>query len=385
MSTVDGYCDAAFAAVRAAFEENLASRGELGASLCVRVGGREVVDLWGGHRDRAGRRPWQRDTLVNAWSVGKGVLAILALALAERGRLDLDAPVAVRWPEFAAAGKGDLTLRTLMSHRAGLPAIRPLLPVGGWQDWDLVAGALAAQEPWWEPGSAHGYHVNAYGFLVGEVVRRATGDSPGAALHKELAGPRAADFWWGLPEGQHHRVAEVHVPNVLLTRPEDFARAFPPTGDADHDTMIWHAYFNPPGVCGVGVMDTPAWLRAQVPSTNGHATARGVARLYGSLLGRGAVVGRELLAEATRVHSDGEDRVLGRASRFGLGFQLATDERPLGRSPAAFGHYGHGGLLGMADPEAGVAFGFLTSRPGQRWQTPRTQALLDAVYDSLGG
>ncbi len=389
MLPIDGHCDSAFAAVREAFANNFEQHGELGAAVCVHVDGRAVVDLWGGHRDRAQRHPWQRDTLVNAWSLGKGVLAMLVLSLVERGRLALDEPVRVRWPAFAAGGKQDVTLRTLLAHRAGLPSVRPRLAEDAWQDWHVMCDALAAQEPWWEPGSAHGYHVNSWGFLVGELVRRAAGCSPGQALREILGAPLDADFFWGLPPEHDARVAEVDVPDVVLRGPEQWAQAFPPSGDAEHDTMIWHAYFNPPGLSGLGVMGSEPWLRAQVPSTNGQATARGVARLFDALL-RGAAdgtrfVGPGLLREATAVHSDGEDRVLARPSRFGLGFQLPIPERKLGPNAEAFGHYGYGGLLGMADPAAGVAFAFLTSRPGDRWQTPRTGALLEAVYGALAG
>jgi CubicO group peptidase (beta-lactamase class C family) len=388
MPGIEGLCDPAFASVRDALANNFEEHDELGAAVCVHVDGRAVVDLWGGHRDLARQRPWQRGTLVNAWSVGKGVLAMLSLTLVERGLLVLDEPLRVRWPEFAAAGKQDVTLRTLLCHGAGLPAVRRRLPDEIWQDWPGVCAALAAQEPWWEPGAAHGYHVGTWGFLVGELVRRATGRSPGQALRRILGEPLDADFFWGLPEIHHHRVAEVDAPNVVLTEPEQWARAFPPTGDAERDTMIWHAYFNPPGLSGLGLMGSQAWLRAEVPSTNGQATARGVARLYDGLLCGGPdgapLIGPGLLREATRIHADGEDRILGRPSRFGLGFQLPMPERKLGPSDAAFGHYGYGGLLGMADPASGVAFAFLSSRPGQRWQTPRTRALLDAVYTALG-
>ena len=388
MSIIAGECDPAFGAVRSAFSENFSERDESGASLCILVGGRCVVDLWGGHRDSGKTRPWESDTLVNAWSVGKGILALLALTLVERGRLSLDAPVHTLWPEFAAAGKGGITLRTLLSHRAGLPSVRKRLPDEAWQDWAAMCDAYAEQEPWWEPDRDHGYHVNSYGFLVGELVRRSTGLSPGAALQETLAGPLDADFYWGVPGSEHARVAHVDFPNRILRGPEEWALAFPATGDAEHDTMIWHAYFNPPGLSGTGAMGTPEWLRAEVPSTNGQATARGVARLYDAILRPSPLgpppVGAELLAEATRIHSDGDDRVLGRPSRFGLGFQLPSPTRPLGPNDAAFGHYGYGGLLGLADPEADVAFAFLTARPGDRWRTPRTQALLDALYGALG-
>jgi len=388
LTPLQGLCDPAFHPVRDALAECFAERGERGAAVCVHLGGRTVVDLWGGHRDRARRRAWERDTLVNAWSVGKGVLSMLALSLVETGRLALDRPAIALWPAFAAGGKGGITLRTLLCHGAGLPSVRRRLPEDAWQSWDAMTGALAEQTPWWEPGTAHGYHVNTFGFLVGELVRRATGLSPGEALQRILAGPLGAEFHWGLPRHLRARAAEVDAPEVAPREPSQWARAFPPSGDAERDTMVWHAYFNPPGASGMGVMGSDAWLRAQVPSTNGQATARGVARLYDALL-RGDAAGRRpvgagLLAEATRVHADGEDRVLGRPSRFGLGFQLASPTRPLGPNPTAFGHFGNGGLLGLADPEADLAFAFLTARPGARWQEPRTRALLEAVYGCLG-
>jgi CubicO group peptidase (beta-lactamase class C family) len=384
---IEGDCDERFARVREAFAANFADQDEIGAAVCVRVGGRCVVDLWGGHADAARERPWRRDTLVNAYSVGKGVLAVLVLALVERGLLELDAPVAERWPAFAAGGKGGVTLRSLLSHRAGLPALRERLPEDAIYDWERMARALGAEAPWWAPGQGHGYHVNTLGFLVGEVVRRATGLDVGAALTRFVTGPAGADFHYGLPRAQHGRVARFLGPKGRFTEEWQWARVFPPTGDPIRDRMVWHAYFNPSGFSGFGVVNTARWRRAVIPSTNGHCTARSVAGLYAAFLrggpGGGGWAGPSLRAEATRIHSDGDDRVLGRPSRFGLGFQLAQPTRPLGPNPGAFGHYGYGGSLGFADPDTGVAFGYLMNRPGERWQTPRTQRLIDAVYDCL--
>jgi CubicO group peptidase (beta-lactamase class C family) len=388
---VDGHCDARFEAVRDALAGNFREHDERGAAVSVRVDGRSVVDLWGGHRDLAGRSPWQRDTLVNVYSVGKGILAALALGLVERGIVDLDRPVAELWPEFGVEGKQDVCLRTLLAHRAGLPAVRRRLPEGSMYDWSLMCRELAAQPPYWEPGSAHGYHVNTFGYLVGELLRRATGLDVGSALHRYLGGPLRADFFWGLPPQHHVRVADVHMIDVKLRGPEQWAMAFPPTGDDEHDSMVWHCYFNPDGISGLGVVNSDAWRTAQIPSTNGQGTARAVSAIYAALLpGPSAAlpagerwIGDELQAEAVRIHSDGEDRVLGRPSRFGLGFQLAQPGRPLGPNREAFGHFGHGGSLGFADPVARVAFCFLTSRPGQRWQTTRAERLVDAVYESL--
>ncbi|MBW2385654.1 MAG: beta-lactamase family protein [Deltaproteobacteria bacterium] len=385
---IDGDCDPRFSAVREAFAANFADQDEIGAGVCVIVNGRKVVDLWGGHQDAARTHAWQHDTLVNAYSVGKGVAAMLLLASVEAGEIDLDAPVARWWPEFAAQGKGEVTVRQLASHQAGLPAVRKRLPEDAWLDWDTMCSALADQRPYWEPGTDHGYHTNTFGFLIGELIRRATGVPIGDLLAGVMAEIAVDGFFYGLPLSQHHRVAEVVAPQVKLTTPEEWAVAFPATGDEEHDYMVWHCYFNPSGLSGIGSVNTAPWRSAVIPSTNGHATARAVAALYDSLLGRAPSgrpwPGTALLREATSIQADGLDRVLGRPSRFGIGFQLATPERPLGRSAASFGHFGYGGALGFADPEAGVAFGYLMNRPGERWQTPRTQRLVDAVYGSLG-
>lgn len=380
--SIGGACDARFAGVRDAFARNFAEHEEVGAAVCIRLHGRPVVDLFGGHTDETRTRPWQADTLVNAYSVGKGVTAFLTLRLVARGLLELDAPVARHWPEFAVAGKGGITLRHLLTHQAGLPGVREPLPEGAVLDWDRMCGALAAQAPYWVPGERHGYHVNSYGFLVGELVRRATGQRVGTALREDLCGPLGADFFIGLPEAEHGRVATMGDHGIVPRERAQWEQIFPATGDEGHDRMVWHAYFNPPDLSGIGRVNSAAWRSAEVPSSNGHATARGVATLYDAML-RDAELPAELRDEACRIASDGDDAVLARPSRFGLGFQLTQPSRPLGPNAGAFGHYGYGGSLGFADPEAGVAFGYLMNRPGQRWQTPRTQNLIDAFYAAL--
>jgi CubicO group peptidase (beta-lactamase class C family) len=384
---VAGHCDARFAALRDAFAANFRELDEVGAGLCVQIGGNCVVDLWGGHRDAARTQPWTEDTLVNAYSVGKAFVAMLVLALIERGEIALDRPVAERWPEFAASGKGAITVRTLLAHGAGLPAVRERLPDDALYDWDRMCAALARQAPYWDPGTAHGYHVNTYGFLVGELVRRLTRCGVGEALAKIVTGPAGADFHYGLDPRDHARVAEVVSPLPALREEAQWALAFPPTGDPERDRMVWHAYFNPNGISGFGTVNTPAWRNAAIPSTNGHGTARAVATLYAAFLRGGPRAspwaGDELRHEATAIQVDGDDRVTGRASRFGLGFQLAQPSRPIGASPRAFGHFGYGGSLGFADPDAGIAFGYLMNRPGERWHNPRTERLVDALYQCL--
>jgi CubicO group peptidase (beta-lactamase class C family) len=345
----------------------------------VIVQGRSVADLWGGFADLEDTRPWRRDTLVNAFSAGKGVVAMLALACVAAGEIALDAPAAKLWPELAAAGKERLTLRMLLAHRAGLPAVRRPLLEGAMYDWAQMCGALAEQRPYWEPGADHGYHVNTWGFLVGELLRRASGEPIARLLAQRLSDALGADFRLGVPASEQPRVATVALAAPSAASAAQRDAAFPPTGDAERDAMIRNAYFNPPGLSGFGTVNTRAWQEAVIPSTNAHTNARALARAYAWFLGQSAA----LRAEATTTHAEGEDRVLGRASRFGLGFQLPRATRSLGPSPHAFGHFGHGGSLGLADPDAGLAFAYVTSRPGARFRSPRTDRLLATIYASL--
>jgi CubicO group peptidase (beta-lactamase class C family) len=380
---IEGTCDPRFAAVRAAFAGNFEKHGEIGAAVTVAIDGRVVADLWGGHAEAAGRTAWRRDTLVNVFSVGKAVTALCALALVHRGRLDLDAPVCRYWPEFAAGGKDAVTVRQLLCHRAGLPSVRAPLPDDAMFRWETMSAALAGQEPWWPPGTRHGYHVNTFGFLVGEVVRRVSGRTLGTFLREEIASPLGADFHIGLAPQEDARVAEFFWPSEM-----DPSAQVLPAVLTDQQQMIRNTYVNPPGLSGHGVVNTSAWRRAEIPSTNGHATARGVARVYAALAAGGTLegielVGRATLAEAVTEHANGPDAVLGRDSRFGLGFQLPQPERPLGPNPGAFGHFGAGGALGFADPEAGVAFGYVMNRMGPRWQNPTNRSLMQALYSCL--
>lgn len=378
---IEGTCDPRFEAVRDAFACNFAEHGEVGGAVCISVDGRVVVDLWGGHADLARTQPWTGDTLVNVYSVGKALVALLIARLVGDGTIDVDVPVAAVWPAFAQAGKADLPLRQLLSHQAGLPAIRRRLPRGAMFDWQLMTDVLAEEEPWWEPGTSHGYHPNTFGFLVGEVVRRVTGTSAGRLLRDEVAGPLGADVHLGLPSSEDHRVAEfgwVHDPP-----PEE-----DPPGLTGDRLMRYNAYFNPSGLSGAGVVNTRAWRAAEIPSTNTHATARGVARVFTALAAGGALDGVQVvdtaaLDAAVVEQVCGHDRILDRPSRFGLGFQLAQPERPLGPNPDAFGHFGAGGSLGFCDPISGVGFGYVMNQLGPRWQNPRNQALVDSLYACL--
>jgi CubicO group peptidase (beta-lactamase class C family) len=384
-----GHCATGFEGVRAALAEILASGVEVGVALAVHVGRDAVIDLWGGHTDAARTAPWRRDTIVNLYSVGKGVTAVCVLRLVEAGLLDLDAPVARYWPEFAQAGKAEILVRHLLTHQAALPAIARPLPPDAWRHWDVMTAALAAQAPWWEPGTAHGYHVNTQGFLLGEVLRRVTGKTLGAYLRETLAGPAGLDFVVGFGPALDARCADV-LPAPPSPETEALRRmlAVDPATLDGLGLMRVNAYRNPASLSGTDVVNTRAWRAAEVPSTNGHGNARGVARLYSALAGDGTVDGVRVLSPGTvaralaeQVH--GHDLVLERPTRFGLGFQLTMAERPLGPSPRAFGHFGAGGSLGFADPDARVAFAYAMNRGRGGWQHRHVRHLVDLVYSAL--
>lgn len=370
---VQGRCEPRYAAVREAFEANFRERGEVGAAVCVIVRGRVVVDLVGGHTDAARTVEWRPDTLVDLYSVGKAFVAMLALQSVARGAIALDDPLASAWPEFGFGGKSKATVRHALCHRAGVPAIRERLSDDDLFDWERMTAALAATEAWWAPGTRHAYHTNTYGHLVGEVVRRTTGRMPGERL-REVAHECDADLWCGLPDGEMARCAD-----VLWDPPagRDRIDPWPLEGEA---RMIALGYFNPPGYSSVGIANDARWRRAQVPSTNTHGTATGIARLYAALLEPGRLLPPDLLAEATRIQSEGPCPVLGEEVSFGLGFTPTTARRPLGPNRGAFGHYGTGGSLGFADPVAGMTFGYAMNHVVPRWQSSRNRALVDALY-----
>ncbi|MFC9389757.1 serine hydrolase domain-containing protein [Streptomyces venezuelae] len=383
-TAVHGTCAPRFTAVREAFEANFRGRDELGAAVSVQVHGETVVDLWGGWADAARTRPWERDTVVNVWSTTKGVTALCAHLLADRGLLDLDAPVAAYWPEFAAAGKEALPVRHLLSHRAGLCGLREPLSLAEFYDWELTTARLAATEPWWEPGTRSGYHALTYGFLVGAVVRRVAGRLPGAFLREEITGPLGIDFSIGLPEKEAGRAAELVHPRT--SAPGEQAAVF-----AQLEPAAQAALANP--LVGVAEANSPEWRAAELPAANGHGTARAVAQLYGIYAGRGLSDGRRILSEAAverarEGQGAGRDLVLGagfaHATECGLGLWLSGPNASYGPNPRAFGHDGFGGSCGLADPEAGVSLGYVMNRMGPRIaDDPRKTALVEAVYASL--
>jgi CubicO group peptidase (beta-lactamase class C family) len=312
--------------------------------------------------------------------------ALCVLMLVERDKVDLEAPLSRYWPEFGVHGKGEVTVGELLAQRAGVPAVRELLPADAMYDWQLMTSALAAEEPWWEPGTTHGYHANTFGFLTGEIVRRISGDSIGTFFRRQVADKLDADFHFGIGSNDDARAAEYLFGDESPEAAAEGQRLV--EGDEDRRFLLSRVYFNPPGLSGLGTVNTREWRAAEIPSANGHATARAVARIYSALACGGAVGGVRLLAgdtidKAIAEVSAGTDFVLGRPSRFWLGFQLTQPERPLGPNPRSFGHFGAGGSLGFADPDARVSFGYTMNRPGPRWQNPRNRALIGALYASL--
>jgi CubicO group peptidase (beta-lactamase class C family) len=382
---VEGTCDPKFNRVKDAFTENFEKRAEVGAAASVMLDGKSVVDIWAGHADKAKTRPWTRDTLVNVYSTTKGVTAICAHRLVDKGLLDIDAPVAKYWPEFAKAGKDKLPVRYLLSHRAGLPAVSKILDGNALFSWDTMATALAEQEPWWEPGTAHGYHAVTFGWLVGEVIRRITGKTPGVYLRDELAGPLDLDFHIGLEAKNDARTADMlAAPPPGPGEPNIFAEAM-----KNPESVVAKAFMNPPLMGKPGLVNSREWRAAEIPAANGHGTARSLARLYGALARGGEldgfrVMSKDEVAKCSIEQSSGTDAVLTINTRFSQGFMMSQPGASLGPNPKSFGHPGAGGSLGYADPEAKIGFGYTMNKmQASLLIDPRATALIDAVYASL--
>ncbi|MGI5283195.1 serine hydrolase domain-containing protein [Nonomuraea polychroma] len=385
--TVQGTCDPGFSQVAEEFEANLASRGEVGASVCVIVDGEVVVDLWGG--EAAPGVPWQRDTIGHVWSCTKGATALCAHMLAARGELDLDAPVVRYWPEYGAQGKDATLVRHLLAHQAGLPALREPLPPGAFYDWKLMAERLAEEEPFWAPGTAHGYHALTFGYLVGEVVRRVSGRSLGTFFREEVAEPLGLEFWLGLPEEQEGRVAPTIAADPPQIPPTFYIRAF--TDPASIPALL---LAHEGGYMAPGESDSRQAHAAEFGAIGGITNARGLAGMYRPLsLGGGDLVSREQLQVMAFTAVAGGDTVLAVPTHFSLGFMKSVDNRYLPpadsegalMSATAFGHAGMGGSVGFCDPAARLAFGYTMNKQGPGLGiNPRGQAMVDATYRTLG-
>jgi CubicO group peptidase (beta-lactamase class C family) len=385
-ATVTGIVEPGFERVRTAFADNFAAGREVGAALCVHLGGRKVVDLCGGFFDREGGRPYGPDALQLVFSSTKGATAACANLLAQRGLLDLDAPVARYWPEFAQAAKEALPVRFLLSHQAGLPAIDRSLTPEEVQTWDPVIDALAAQAPFWEPGTAHGYHALTYGYLVGEVVRRVSGRSIGAFFADEVAGPLGLEFFVGLPEDLEHRVSPIVAAPVAGAAQEN---------PGYRSTLLARALNMGGAFRDPAWMNRPAWHAAEVPGGNGITNATSLSRLYAGLVG--TVEGgppeplftREQAERARTPLTFGADQVFASVGlpleqKIGLGFWRASPAAVFGGA-GSFGHAGAGGSYGFADPEAELAVGYVMNKMSDAVLVdPRARGIIEAVYGAIG-
>ncbi|MFI6810759.1 serine hydrolase domain-containing protein [Nonomuraea sp. NPDC050328] len=387
--TVEGTCEPRFTEVAEEFERNLRERGEVGASVCVIVDGETVVDLWGGSAVPPDR-PWRRDTVGHVWSCTKGATALCAHLLADRGELDLDAPVTRYWPEYGANGKEGTLVRHLLAHQSGLPVVRTPLPKGAFYDWKQMTETLAAEEPFWPPGTRHGYQGLLFGFLVGEVVRRVSGRSLGTFFREEIAEPLGLEFWLGLPEEHEGRVAPTIPADPSADLPAFYRTAF-----ADPASTAALLIGNDGGyLLTPGESDSRAAHAAEIGAVGAITNARGLAGLYRPLsLGGGGLVSAERLALMAPAVSAGTDAVLQVPTRFSLGFAKAVDNgylppadrEGIGYTETAFGHPGMGGSVGFCDPPARLAFGYTMNKQGPGLGiNPRGQALVDAVYRALG-
>jgi CubicO group peptidase (beta-lactamase class C family) len=396
---IEGTVAPGFEGVRDAFARNFAEHGEVGAGFSLVRDGATVVDLWGGVADVSTLSPYTEDTLQLVFSTTKGATAVLASLLAQRGELDVDAPVSEYWPEFAQAGKGDIPVRWLLCHKAGLPYVDRELSVEECLAWETPTKALAAMAPIWEPGSAHGYHAVTYGWLVGEVLRRITGRSVGRFFADEVAGPLGLDFWIGLPEDLQARVAP--LTNAGLNRQAPGMAAEAPGGEAQGMIEQLEALLGPGSLlikalggtsslalAGNGVFNQPEVRAAELPAANGVTNARSLAKMYAAVIGAvdgvGPLLTPEQIAAASTTQTSGGDRVLMMETTFGLGFMTSSPFSPYG-GPRAFGHAGAGGSVGFADPENGLGFGYVMNRMMTNLSgDPRTRGLVSAVYDAIG-
>jgi CubicO group peptidase (beta-lactamase class C family) len=377
-----GHVAPGFEPVARAFADNFELHGEVGAAVCAFVAGRPVVDLWGGLADRDRGSAWDERTMALIFSATKAATAICVHLLAERGALELDAPVARYWPELGQAGKEVITLHHVLSHRAGLPVVEKDLDREQVLAWEPVVAAIAEQAPVWPPGAEHGYHARTYGWILGEVVRRVSGLTMGGFFAREVAAPLGLDFYIGLPEVLEPRVATLYAP----LPPSDPAEAALLQQFIGPGTPLHRALSGPGDLAYGDVWNTRALHAAEIPSSNGIATARALATMYAALIG--AVGGVRLLQPHTieaarRVHSDGPDRTILLPTRFGLGFMLPP-ALGLDCPEGCFGHPGAGGALGFADPERGVAFAYVMNQMKMGVTgDERTRGLVQAVYTSL--
>lgn len=350
---IHGTVDPRFAAVRDAFAQNFTNGDENGAAFCMTLEGKPVVDIWGGYADEAQTKPWQQDTIVNVYSTTKTMTALTALYLADKGALRFEDPVAKYWPEFAANGKEDVTVAHLMSHSAGLSGWKEPLVREDLYDWEKATSLLAAQAPYWTPGSAPGYHAMTQGYLVGEVIRRVAGETVGTVFRKEIAGPLGADFHIGLPATEDHRVADLTPPPASGT-----------LGQGTADPLIANMASNPP----INPLDTRsrAWRAAEIPAAGGTGNARSVALVHTILANGGCAGGKQIMSEAgcrkaLELQIEGNDKILGIPVRYGLGFGLPGGVANF-PNPNTIFWGGYGGSLAVIDMDQRATYAYAMNK-----------------------
>ena len=375
---IKGFCDTKFALVKEEFERNFLERGDIGACFALTVEGECVVDLWAGHQDADRSRPWQEDTLVNVFSSTKTMTFLCALMLSDRGQLDLESPVAQYWPEFATNGKGQLKVKHVLSHSAGLPAFSRPFDVSELCDWQLCCDDLSAQASWWKPGTQSGYHATTQGYLLGELIRRISGETVGQFFKSNVADEIGADFHIGLEPSQFYRIADLIPapgPSVLADLPADsiVSRVFTGLGDMTE------------------VIATPAWRQAEIPAVNGHGNARSIVRAQTAIANSGKAFGVQLLSaagclKALEEQISGIDLVLGVDLKFGMGYALpspAVLTAPC-LNPRTLWWGGAGGSSIVLDLDAKLCFSYVMNQMGSGiLGDVRGASLTNAVYKSL--
>lgn len=358
MVDVQGNCDERFGALAEVFSETLSRGDDLGASIAMNIDGELVVDIWGGWADEERSRPWERDTIVNVWSCTKTVTSLAVLMLVARGEVDVDEPVATYWPEFAAAGKEHVLVRHLLSHTSGVSGLDQPAALEDLYDWEGSTSRMAAQAPWWEPGSASGYHALNFGHLLGEVLRRVTGKSLKAFVAEEIAGPLGADFTIGAPESELPRIAPVIPPPPL---PFDLA-------NIDTSSPLFRTMTGP--IADARAANTPEWRAADIGGANGHGNARSLVRMLSAVTLGGTVDGVPLLDPATidlifREQANGPDLVLGVPLRFGIGYGLVNPGNYPDIPAQRLCHWGGwGGSFIIMDLDRRVTFSYTMNRMG---------------------
>ena len=378
MNEIQGFCDERFTSVREVFEKNFEEGLEIGASFAATLNGKFIIDIWAGNADAAQTLPWEENTIVNVYSTTKVMTAICALMLVDRGLLDLDAPVADYWPEFAQNGKERILVRYLFSHSSGLSGWEEKIRIEDFYNWDKAVNLLAAQKPWWEPGTKSGYHSSTFGNLLGELVRRITGKTLGIFFKEEVAEPLKADFHIGLPEECDSRVGELIPPP-----PMDMNQI----GEFDPNSIATKTFMNP--IMNPEDTKTRAWRAAELPADNGHGNARSVARITAAIACGGELDGVRLLSidtieKALEEQSYGTDLVLMVPIRFGLGLGLQNKERPIGPNQRVLYWGGWGGSVSIMDLDAKLSIAYVMNKMVTTTSgDPRSTRLIEALYDSI--